>query len=151
MLLFNHPIWGIMPIINRISKNSDNIDDHYKAVVKRQIRNDKNYYAVRDYDLFSIGSTVVVQQEDDGLWIHSTIVGIGDHNHNNRSCTIRITRTGCIVTRNSKDIKTTPITAEQYFRDQLIWLTDDPVDRILKWYETLSMDKVQSNTNNKKR
>ena len=49
------------------------------------------------------------------------------------------------LTRNSKDIKTTPITAEQYLRDQLTQHTDDPVNRILKMYETLFTDKVQSN------
>ena len=82
---------------------------------------------------------------------HGTTVGAWDHNHNNRSYRIRITRTGCIVTRNSQHIKTTPITAEQYLRDQLTQDMDDPVDRILKQYETLSTDKVQSNTNNKRR
>ena len=55
---------------------------------------------------------------------------------------------GCKVTRNSKQIKTTLITAEQYFRDQPVQHTDDSVDR---QYETLSMDKVQSNNCNKRR
>ena len=73
MLLFNCPIRGIMPIINTIPINSDNDEDHYEALVKRQIRNDKNYDAARNlgndnnydesrnYHLFSIGSTVAVQ------------------------------------------------------------------------------------------
>ena len=60
-LLFNHPIQGIMPIINRIPINSDNGDDHYEVLVKRQIRNDKNYDTARNCDLFSIGSAVAVQ------------------------------------------------------------------------------------------
>ena len=87
-----------MPIINRIPINSDNDDNHYEALVKRQIRNDKNYDTVRNYDLFSIVSTVAVQREDGGPWTHGTIVGTDDHNHNNRSYTISVTRTGCIVT-----------------------------------------------------
>ena len=122
-----------MPIINRIPINSDNNDDHddhYEALVKVQIRNDKNYYTARNYDLFSKGCTVVVQGEDDGLWTQRTIVGTGDHNHNNRSYTIRITMTSCIVTRNAKHIKTALIMAEQYIRDQLTQHTGDPVDRI---------------------
>ena len=41
--------------------NSDNNDDHYEALVKRQIRNYKNYDTARNYDLFSIQSTVAVQ------------------------------------------------------------------------------------------
>ena len=64
MLFFNHPIQGIMPIINRIPINSDNDEDHYEALVKRQTRNDKNYDTARNYDFFSIGSIVAVQQED---------------------------------------------------------------------------------------
>ena len=47
-------------------------------------RNDTNYDTGRNYDLFSIGSTVVVQWEDGGPWTHGTIIGTGDHNHNNR-------------------------------------------------------------------
>ena len=35
--------------------------------------------------LFSIRSTVAVQLEDGGPWIHGTVVGKGDHNHNNKS------------------------------------------------------------------
>ena len=52
------------------------------------------YDTARNYDLFSIGSTVAVQQEDGGLWTQGTIVG--DHNDKNRSYTIKITRTGDI-------------------------------------------------------
>ena len=91
-----------MPTINRIPINSDNNDDHYEELVKRQIRNYKNYDTARNYDLFSIGSTVAVQQEDGKPWTHGIIVGTGTDNYNNRSYTIRITRTDCIVTRNSK-------------------------------------------------
>ena len=61
MLLFNYPIHGIMPVINRIPINSDNDDDHYEALVRRQTGNDKNYDTARNYDLFSVGSTVAVQ------------------------------------------------------------------------------------------
>ena len=49
-----------MQINNRIPINSDNDDDHYEALVKRQKRNNKNYDTSRNYDLFSIGSTVAV-------------------------------------------------------------------------------------------
>ena len=107
-----------MPIINRIPINPDKDDDHCKVLVRRQIRNDMNYDTARKYDLFLIGSTVAVLQEDGGPWTQGTIVGRSNHNHNNRSYTIQITMTGHIVIRNSKHIITTPITAEQYLRDQ---------------------------------
>ena len=121
-----------MPIINRLPVKLDNDDEHSEALVNRQAKNDKKYGTARNYDLFSVGSTVAVQQEKGGLWTHGTVVGRGDHNHNNRSYTIRVTKTGCIITRNSKHIKTTPITTEQYIRDQHTWHTEDPVDKMLK-------------------
>ena len=43
------------------------------------------------------------------------------------------------------------MTAEQYLKDKHAWHTDDPIDRILKHDETLSMDKVQGHFNNKRR
>ena len=80
-----------------------------------------------------------------------TVVGMGDHNHNNRSYTIRITKTGHIQTRNSKCIKTTLIIAELYFRDQLTQQTEDALDKILKQYEMLSPYNVPNNTTNRRR
>ena len=39
-----------MPIINGIPIYSDNDDDHYIALVKRQVRSDKNYDTARNHD-----------------------------------------------------------------------------------------------------
>ena len=50
-----------MPIINRIPINSHKNDDHYEALLKRQTRNDTSYDMMRNYDSFSIGSTVAIQ------------------------------------------------------------------------------------------
>ena len=50
-LLFNHPIRGIIPIINK----------HYEVLVKRQTKKDKNHDTSRNYTSFLLGSTVVVQ------------------------------------------------------------------------------------------
>ena len=46
-----------------------------------------------------------------------------------------ITRTGRLITRKSKHIKTTTITTEQYFLDQLGKNTVDTVDDILKHFD----------------
>ena len=134
-----------MPIVNRLLINPNNEDEHYEVLATRQTRNCKNYDTTRSYDPFSIGSTVVVQQGDDGLCTYGTVVGRGDHNHNNRSCMIRISKTGWIVIRNSKHVKATPITAEQYLSDQINKNTTDPFNEILKNYEKL----VQENISNK--
>ena len=120
-----------MQIINKLPINSDHDDEYYEALVNRQGMNDKKYDTARNYYLFSIGSIIVVQWQNGGLWTHGTVVGGGDHNHNNRSYTIRITKTGHIITRNSKHIKTTPITAEQYLRDQFTCHTKDSLNKIL--------------------
>ena len=54
-----------------------------------------------------------------------------------------------IVTRNSKHVKMTSITAEQYLRDQLAQHIDDLIDKVLEHHEKLSTDKVQGNSSNK--
>ena len=59
-LLFNCSIQGIMPIINRLPINSDNDDVHFEALVNRKAKTDEKYGPARNYDLFLIGSTVVV-------------------------------------------------------------------------------------------
>ena len=110
----------------------DNGDEHYEALVNRQAKNGKKYDTARNYYLFSIGSTVAVQQQDGGLWLHGTVVGRGDHKHNNRSHKIRVTKTGHIITTNCKHITTTTITAEQYLRDQLTQHTEDPSGQNVK-------------------
>ena len=140
-----------MPIINRLPINSDNDDEQYKALFNRQAKNDKKYDTTRNYHLFSMGSTVAVQQEDGGLWTHGTVVGRGDPSHKNRSYTIRVTKIGCIITRKSKYIKAKPITAEQYLRDQLTQHMEDPLDKILKQHEPLSPCNVQNNDKDRRK
>ena len=121
-----------MPIINRLQINSNNVDEHNEVLVSRQTRNDKNYNTSRSCASFPIGSTVVVQWEAGGLWTHEPVVGRHDHNYSNRSNIIRLTKTGQVVNRNCKHIRPTPITAKQYFRDQITKNTANPVDEILK-------------------
>ena len=119
----------------------------HKSIGKQ---NSMIYDTVRNYGLFSIWSTEAVQWEDGRPWTHGTVDDRGNNNHNNRSFTIWIKK-GCLITRNSKHIKTTPITAEQYLWDQLTWHTDDPPYKILKQYETLSTYSVPNNAKNRRR
>ena len=46
--------------------NSNNNDEHYEALVNRQTKNEVNYDNSRSYATFSLGSSVVVHQEDGG-------------------------------------------------------------------------------------
>ena len=77
-----------MPIINRPPIGLNNDDEHYEALVKRQMKNDNNHDTPRKCAFISIGSTVVVQHEYVGPWTHGTEEGMGEHNHNDRSYTI---------------------------------------------------------------
>ena len=67
---------------------------------------------------------------------HGTIVGKGYNNHN-RSHTMHLPKTGCLINRNSTHTKATPITAEQYIWDQLDKHTKtDPLRDFLKQHES---------------
>ena len=79
------------------------------------------------------------------------MVGRSDNNHSNRSYTIRLTKTGCIINRNSKCIKATPIKDKQYPRDQLNQHAEDPPDKILKQYEKLSLENVPYNPSSRRK
>ena len=41
-LLFNHPICGIMSIMNRLPFNSNNDDKHYEVLIKRKAKMIRN-------------------------------------------------------------------------------------------------------------
>ena len=135
MLLFNCPIRGIMPIINKPPINSNGNDEHFEALVKGQPENDKNHDTSIIMLLFCKGSTIVVQWEAGGPWTHGTVVGRGYHNYNSRSYMICVTKTGWLITRNSKHIKARPTTAEQYLWNRLGKNTMDTVDGILKQFK----------------
>ena len=112
-LLFNCPTRSIMPIVNSILISTDNDDEYHKVLVKNK-KNDKKYDIARNYTLLPIRSTVVVKREDSDRWTHGTILGKGDYNHNNQSYIIHVIKTGKTLSRNSKHVKVTPITADQY-------------------------------------
>ena len=114
-----------------------------------------------EVNVLPMGSRAV-QWEDGALWTHGTTVGKGGHNHNDRSYTIHVTKTGLVITRNSKHVKPTEITAEQCLWDQLEKHSDRPCGRHSKtnWktntheptknnLKTLKMELLQV-TNNKK-
>ena len=84
-MLFNHLIRGIIPVINRPSVGINNDDGHPKAIIKRQIKNDKGKDTYKILVSLPIGSIVVVQWEDGGPWTHGKTEATGDHNHHDRS------------------------------------------------------------------
>ena len=113
-LLFNHQLRGILSILCKLPISPNNDDELYEALVKRQTKRDKNHDTPRNYGIILIESTVVVQWEDGGPWTQGIVVGKGDNNENNILSTICVTKTGQVLTRKRKHVKTTQITAEQW-------------------------------------
>ena len=97
-LLFNQPVCSIMPVLDRKPVGEDYDYEHYSRFVDRQHRNDNDASAM--FGFIPIGSAVVVQWEDGGLWTHGTVVGTGDHNHNYCSYTIQLATNGRRITHN---------------------------------------------------
>ena len=69
-LLFNCQVRGIMPVMNRLPINTDNDEEHHKALVNRQCKNEQGKDTPKNFVSLPIGSTVAVQQEDWGPWTH---------------------------------------------------------------------------------
>ena len=73
-----------MPLINRPPVSIDNDDEHRKVIIKKANKNDKDKDTLKIFVSLPMGCTVVVQQEDEGLWTHGRIKGNGNHNHHDR-------------------------------------------------------------------
>ena len=121
-----------MPVIDRKPISVDNDDENHKKLTHRQGKNDPNNNTSQVFVSIHIGSTVVVQKEDRGPWTHGSIVGKGNHNHENRLYKIQLTTRGRIITCNRQHIKPIPITVEDYMHYQARKHTKtDPLDAIL--------------------
>ena len=48
-MLFNCPIRGIMPVINRPPIGIDNDDKHHKVIIQRQTKNNKDKETSKDF------------------------------------------------------------------------------------------------------
>ena len=105
-----------MPVLDRKPVGEDYDDEHHSRLVDRQHKNDNDASPMLTF--IPIGSAVVVWWEDGGLWTHGTIVGTGDHNHNNHSYTIQITTNGRRITCNRPHLKPTSVTADAYMQYQ---------------------------------
>ena len=123
-----------MPIPFTLLLNSNKDEEYYETLIYRQ-KNDQDQNTSRNYTFIPIRSTVVVQHKDCGLWSHGTIVGKDNHKHNNRSYAICITKTGWLITRNSKHIKPTKVKANNTSGISWTDTVTDPLDNILQQIE----------------
>ena len=71
-ILFNCPIRGILPIINRPPVVIDNDEEHHEVIIERQTKNGKDK-DTSNFVSIPIGSTAVIQWEDGGPSTHSMI------------------------------------------------------------------------------
>ena len=151
MLLFNHPIYSIMPVVDRKPVSVDNDDVHHRKLIHRQSKNNTNNGTSQVFVSIPIGSTVVVQQEDGGPWTHGMIVGKGNHNHHNQSYNVQVRTMGRIITHNRQHIKPTSVTAAEYIHYQAKKHTNrqtDPLDAILDHIKNNPQSYSNKNTHN---
>ena len=147
-LLFNCPVRGIMPVMDRPPININKDYEHHKALVNRQYRNEQGKDTSKKFVSLPIESTVTVQQADRG---HGPIDDKGDHNHHDRSYKIHITKTEKIITHNRQHITPTPISVEQYLHNQLAQHTKtDSLNTILDHLEKHPPPPIITDTTNKR-
>ena len=145
-LLFNFPVSGIMPIIDRPRINTSN-DHEHTSLVNRPYRNEQGIDTSKNFVSLPIRSTVVVQGEDRGPWTHGTIEDKGDHNYHDRTYKICITKTGRIITGNRQHIKPAPLYVEHYLCSQLNKHTKiDPLNTILDHLDKHPLPSTIENT-----
>ena len=60
-LLFNYPVCGIMPLMDRKPINIDNDDEHHNNLMHRQGKNDQNIDTSKIFMSILIGPIVVIQ------------------------------------------------------------------------------------------
>ena len=115
-LMCNRQVQGIMPVLDCKPIGQDCDDNHHSKLVDRQGKNDNDTSPV--FSNIPIGSAVAVQCEDSRPWAHGTIVGMGNHNHHDRSYIIQLTKNGRCISRNRWHIKPTTVTADMYLQHQ---------------------------------
>ena len=74
MLQFSGPIRVLLLQTSKEPLNVNDNDEHCEALISRQETYAKNNDTHKDATFFSMGSTVVVQREDMGPWMHGVIV-----------------------------------------------------------------------------
>ena len=113
-LMFSRQVHCIMPVLDCKPIWQDCDDNHHNKLVDRQQKSNNDASPV--FASIPIGSAVVVQWEDGGLWTHGTIVGTDNHNHYDTVYTIQLTTNGRWITCNRWHIKPTLITADTYLQ-----------------------------------
>ena len=92
MLLFNRPIRGLLPQMNRGPININNDDGQNEALKSHKIKYVKNNDTHTHF--FLIGFTIAMQNEQGGPWVHVVIKEANSSDHRGRCYVIRVMKMG---------------------------------------------------------
>ena len=81
--------------------------------MERQAKADMNYHNLRNYEYIPVASTVSSSVRGWDTISLGTVIDKGDHNHNDQKYRVWVSKTGWLITRNSKNVKETPIKDNQ--------------------------------------
>ena len=74
------------------------------------------------------GSTVVVQHENRGTWMHGTIARHGLEDHNKRCCKSKVMKTRQVNKGAKLHVTVIPLSAEDYLWNQRMKTNGQPID-----------------------
>ena len=85
MPLFNIPKRGMLLTFSRLPTGYDNDDNNHSALINRQCQTHADIDTHTNIPFLPKGSTVGLQQEERGPWMHGTVVGHGTGNLKGRN------------------------------------------------------------------
>ena len=119
IVLLNRLIRVLLSQISRNPINVDRGDTHCEETEVHQRKNVKGKETWKDPCILITGITVATQQEDRRTWIHGVIVKHNNDDHRGYCYTVRVMKTGRLITGRTKDICSTSKTAEEYVHKQI--------------------------------
>ena len=76
--------------------------------------------------------------------MHERIIRHGSEDHNGKCYKIKVTMTGCIITKTKSPVTATPISAEHYLRNEIMkdkkWCTDNKLNKLIGKFATIQND-----------
>ena len=118
-MLFIWPIRSLLPQMNREPISINNDDAQYEALKVCQNKSVKKKDTHKDSLSFPKGSTVALQHEDGGPWMHRVIDEVNNSDHKGRSYIIRVVTMSRPITWNRRHICSSPVTTEKYLWEQI--------------------------------
>ena len=113
----NRPIRGLLPKTKR-----HQCYVILMMIIMQSLNNDNKCIQgqrYKDFTIIPVGATVVVQGEDRGPWMHSTVVEHANQDQRNKSYKIYMTKTRGIINRTAHHIRQTSISTEQYLCNEM--------------------------------